>query len=93
MELEMKILQLELKTGIEFLQLLPQRLLVNQPLPNFSLTEEVMFSSVQLISGRRLRRLSLCPDLGRSMRLMGHMGLSYDRIGRGGLSGTLSNIA
>ena len=51
------------------------------------------FSSVQLISGRRLRGLPLCPDLRRSMRLIGHMGLSYDRIGRGGLSSACPIVA
>ena len=30
-------LELELKTGIDFLQWLPQHLLINQPFPNFSL--------------------------------------------------------
>ena len=35
-ELKLKTLQLELKTGIEFLQLLLQHLLVNQQFPNFS---------------------------------------------------------
>ena len=48
--------------------------------------EQSQFSSVQLITGRRLRGLPLSPDLRRSMRLIDHMGLSYDRIGRGGLS-------
>ena len=39
MELELKTLELELelKTGIDFLQWLPQHLLINQPFPNFSL--------------------------------------------------------
>ena len=53
----------------------------------------IQFSSVQLISGRRLRGLPLCPDLRRSMRLIGHMGLSYDRIGRGGLSSACPIVA
>ena len=53
----------------------------------------VQFSSVQLIFGRRLRGMPLCPDLRRFMRLIGHMGLSYDRIGRGGLSSACPIVA
>ena len=36
MELELKTLELELKTGIAFLQLLPQHLLVNRSLQKFN---------------------------------------------------------
>ena len=62
-------------------------------MPAVFMFSSVQFSSVQLISGRRLRGLPLCPDLRRSMRLIGHMGLSYDRIGRGGLSSACPIVA
>ena len=52
MELELKPLELELelKTGIEFWQLLPQHLLVNQLFPNYSfnqLTEVIIFHVIR----------------------------------------------
>ena len=77
------------KTGVNIYKGYIRKTTLNHP----SLESLVQFSSVQLISGCRLRGLPLCPDLRRSMRLIGHMGLSYDRIGRVGLSSACPIVA